>query len=258
MRRSFAACFPALAALLLAACATGVTFPSAKLFPEAAEPPTVRGLLFKPDGNGPFPAVVLLHTCGGVKPHVSSHWPDFLTGLGYAVLTVDSYGPRGAGRCTELPGHPRYQALDAYGALDHLAALPFADGDRVAVIGFSAGAIAINSELIGNQMGNGRPRDFRAAIALYGRCGWMEFAVDKVPLMEIVAEHDVNHAPSCIRAGESGKVEVHVLKDAYHAFDSLTSRGQTDSGGSIMIYNAGAVSEAEDHVKAFLARHLGR
>ncbi len=55
----------------------------------------VAGLLSRPAGEGRSPAVVLLHTCDGLQPHVILHWPRYLTGLGYVVLSVGSYTPRG-------------------------------------------------------------------------------------------------------------------------------------------------------------------
>ena len=60
---------------------TKVSFPTVhKLSGEEAR--SVKGLLFKPEGEGPFPAVVLLHTCGGMKYHVSRWWPEFFVKLG--------------------------------------------------------------------------------------------------------------------------------------------------------------------------------
>src|SRR3954471_8522384 len=55
--------------------------------------------VFKPAGAGPFPAVVVGHTCGGVnRPHVRERMREFLA-AGYAVLAVDSFGPRGVQSC---------------------------------------------------------------------------------------------------------------------------------------------------------------
>jgi dienelactone hydrolase len=52
-------------ALLLAGCAAHATS-----FPAAPTPKTAFHSLYRPDGPGPFPAVVLLHTCAGLRPHV--------------------------------------------------------------------------------------------------------------------------------------------------------------------------------------------
>lgn len=57
----------------------------------------LRGELLKPQGPGPFPAVVLMHGCGGWQPAVhyalEAH-AEFLSEHGFAVLDLDSFGPR--------------------------------------------------------------------------------------------------------------------------------------------------------------------
>src|SRR5258706_5037948 len=68
------------------------------IFPPA--PILVQGYVLKPAGDGPFPAVVVLHGCAGLgtlfDPHLRANaWPDMLVSWGYAVLIVDSYTPRG-------------------------------------------------------------------------------------------------------------------------------------------------------------------
>ena len=86
--------------VVLAACqTTSVSFPNARLDARDRDTETVSGLISKPDGKGPFPAVVLLHSCGGFTSHVTSDWPSYLTGLGYVVLSVDTFGSRGFARC---------------------------------------------------------------------------------------------------------------------------------------------------------------
>ena len=52
----------------------------------------VAGLLFRPAGADRSAAVVLLHTCDGMQPHVISSWPRYLTGLGY-VVRLRVHGP---------------------------------------------------------------------------------------------------------------------------------------------------------------------
>src|SRR5207247_789901 len=72
----------------LSGCATSVSFQSAD------QTTTVAGTLFKPDGSGPFPAVVLLHGCGGIRPHFVQ-WAGAIRDMGYVALLVDSFRPRG-------------------------------------------------------------------------------------------------------------------------------------------------------------------
>ena len=247
--------------LALASCvSTRASFPTKSLGNPYENPKTVSGLFSTPEGDGPFPAVVLLHTCGGLQRHVTKDWPDFLTGLGYAVLTVDSYGPRSVSRCTQLRANKVLQAEDAFGALDHLAKLPSIDATRVGIMGYSTGAIAINRHIVNAMNRASDGADFNAAIALYGTChGLNRYDADSVPLMEIAAEKDVRHAPACISAGKRHPgIEVHVLPDTYHGFDQHHGGGRYDSGGSYMQYSGSATKKARELTKAFLAKHLAK
>jgi len=245
---------------LLASCgSTNTSFPTGSLGNPYKHPKTVSGLLILPEGDGPFPAVVLLHTCGGLRPHVTQDWPDYLTDLGYAVLTVDSFGPRGVSSCTKLKFGKVFQAEDAFGALEYLVTLPSIDAARIGVMGFSTGAIAINRHIVTSVKKSSEGANFKAAIALYGTCwGISGYRADSVPLMEIAAENDVNHAPTCIAAGKTNPgIEVHVLPGANHAFDSHHRGGRYDSGGSYMQYSQSATDMARQLTKKFFAKHLG-
>ena len=85
----------------------------------------------------PYPAVVVLHGCGGFSSH-SAKIADQLGSWGYVALTVDSLGPRGiASHCGG--GWFLEQAFDAYAALRYLSQLEFVDPVRVAVLGQSMG-----------------------------------------------------------------------------------------------------------------------
>ena len=253
---------------VLAACATGVSFQNAKLGPDDQNPQRVSGLLFKPEGKGPFPAVVLLPSCGGLKSHVTTDWPNYLTGLGYVAMTVDSLGSRGFVSCGDMPWaerEPRDEFFrdvrrDAYGALYYLASLPDVDKNRIAVMGFSLGAIAINNNLIPALSRPSGGLDFKAAISLYGHCNNLYYySKDSIPLMEIVGEKDINHAPSCEQTGKFYPIliEVHVLPGAFHGFDDVEASGRYDIVGSYMQYSGSATRKARELTKAFLAKHLG-
>ncbi len=218
-----------------------------------------------PKGEGPFPAIVLLHGCRGhLSDNVARHWPDYLTGLGYAVFVVDSYGPRGTNFCNQnswlLNTGVVIQAEDALGALDYLATLPSVDANRVGVMGFSTGAVAINRYIVTFVRKTTEAANFKAAIAMYGTCWGISssYNADSVPLMVIAGEKDVYHAPACISAAEYlPDIEVHVLPDAYHAFDSRSASGRTDPGGHYMRYSKLATNKARQPTKEFFAKHLG-
>jgi dienelactone hydrolase len=103
--------------------------------------------LSKPAGDGPFPAVVLLHDCSGLGARSSGapwRWSSLLTAKGYVTIWPDSFSTRGHPRGVCVDGSPprilpRQRAADAYAALDHLRTLPYVDHDRIAVMGGSHG-----------------------------------------------------------------------------------------------------------------------
>ena len=57
--------------------------------------PPLQGLLRRPAGAGPFPAIVLLHSCNGNWQRLDERWGKQIAPWGYVTLTVDSFGPRG-------------------------------------------------------------------------------------------------------------------------------------------------------------------
>src|SRR5262245_32057076 len=62
---------------------------------------TLKAVLFRPAGPGPFPAVVGLHGCGGLVNRAGTlgaryrDWAERLVGAGFVVLYPDSFGSRG-------------------------------------------------------------------------------------------------------------------------------------------------------------------
>jgi len=58
-------------------------------------PDAIEGYLSKPDGSGPFPAVVYLHGCSGLSKNTRTRMTELLTGWGYVSLVVDSFATRG-------------------------------------------------------------------------------------------------------------------------------------------------------------------
>ena len=222
----------------------------------------VYGFMSKPSGKGPFPAVILLHGGGGLGPHHMIDWPDFLTGLGYAVLAIDSYGPRGmstrldAGFLESL----EWQSLDAIGALDSFAKLPEIDENLTAVMGFSRGGRAINNilipDLIWGEKKSSQGLEFKAAIAFYGACETL-YSISKAPfpVMQIIGDQDPI-AVGCLGVEKVENVELKILPGAYHAFDNERASGRHDFGGKYMEYSATAVGEARKLTKDFLGKHL--
>jgi dienelactone hydrolase len=236
-------------ALALAGCAQQASFQSRDDF--------VTGPLFKPDAPGPHPAVVLLHACGGMTPHVARDWPKYLVGLGYVVLAVDTIGSRGYPECGRMPDRFEGQARDAYGALDYLARQPFVDAQRIAAVGFSMGAITINELIMLRPPRPAGHPEFKAFASFYGRCAALNPALMRdAPLLQIIAEKD-NFASTCLLRSKTVRMESHLLPGAYHAFDqSQHTTVRPDRAGNPMLYDAAATERSQALLREFLARTL--
>lgn len=141
----------------------------------SAKGTSLQAELFRPKGDGPFPAVILLHGCGGWQPSVldglHAHAMRFLD-RGYVVLNLDSFGPRGTSGGTVCKSNARlmraleYRTQDAFDALRYMRALPYVEPDNIFLMGQSnGGSVAINAAKM-----TGR-RGFRAVAAYYPWCG---------------------------------------------------------------------------------------
>src|SRR6266571_1744005 len=102
----------------------------------------IQGDLAKPDGAGPFPAVIVLHGCAGMHDTTKQKLVDELVAWGYVILLVDSYATRRIDHACISGAFAMFfkRRPDAYGALVFLAGQTFVDPHRVAAVGFSAGA----------------------------------------------------------------------------------------------------------------------
>jgi dienelactone hydrolase len=151
--------------------------------PGAAEPIPIK--LLKPDGPGPFPAVVILHDCSGLGPRSSGapdRWAGELVKQGYAVAIPDSFTTRGFanGVCTDASPNraevnPARRVRDAYTALSYLRTLPDVDGSRVGVMGGSHGGSTTLASMVapesgGDPLAHDKAAGFAAAVALYPGC----------------------------------------------------------------------------------------
>jgi dienelactone hydrolase len=121
------------------ASAENVRFPSVAVGNSAAGP-EISGWVYKPSGPGPFPAIILAHTCGGVSPHTDV-WGKLLVSWGYLVLAPDSFGPRGVKAVCTTPTAvtPNMRIADIAGALDYLATRPDVVKGKIGIIGHSHG-----------------------------------------------------------------------------------------------------------------------
>jgi dienelactone hydrolase len=187
---------------------------------------TIRGELYLPPGNGPFPAVVLMPPCTGRLPiKVERADGERYNALGYALLTVDSFGPRGFEDGCSGVGSSVDLVMDAYGALLYLAELPVIDAERIAIVGYSKGADTALSAVGFDGVERLFDRQFRAAVAYYPFCQKQEATAVAVPTLILIGERDDwNFARDCRdmvarRRDFSAPMRLVVYPEAQHSFN---------------------------------------
>jgi dienelactone hydrolase len=251
------------AALALAACGgsvRNVKFDNSLSQKLGGEPVTLPGKLVKPAGDGPFPAVVIMHSCVGITPN-QDRWASSFKSWGYVSLQVDSFRPRGVSNdCGKPPKKVPFElrAQDAYDAKSYLATLPFVDPDKIAVVGWSHGAVS-TIEVVTLDFNYPQEKFFRAAVAFYPYC---KKGLDYVnaPLLILTGELDdwcptqkcVDNVPERTKTGH--EVILKVYPRAHHCFD-IKGLDKTLNGHRLK-YNPRAAANAEVQVKDFLAKYL--
>jgi dienelactone hydrolase len=229
----------------------------------AAEPdPLMLTAKFtKPGGEGPFPAVVMLHGCAGAFSKRDSQWAERLISWGYVVLQADSFRPRGIRSvCADRSSNSRFipkRVRDAYDAKTYLSGLAFVDGNRIAVMGWSHGGWTTLHVL--SEKGK---EPFRAAVAFYPWCDVPMTGLNS-PLLILTGDADdwtpSDRCVSRIPAEETNRdLILKVYPNAYHDFDQIHVDGYAKGATKPhrLLYNKEAMEDAVVQVKGFLEKHL--
>lgn len=196
---------------------------------------TLQARLFRPEGDGPFPAVVLMHGCGGLSPAVLGsmrRYGEQFRRHGFVALVLDSFGPRGnqdgwvCERYERLMKARIYRVSDALDALAYLRTLDYVDGDHVFQMGQSnGGSVAIRLAQL-------RKPAFRAVAAYYPWCGTFNRLGSKAeigtPLIVLAGALDDWTPPGDCQTIKSTGADYRVVvyPGAVHSFDLEISRQQ--------------------------------
>ncbi len=227
------------------------------------KPVTLDAELYRPDGAGPFPAVVLMHGCQGLSSAVRyglrGHAENFVH-HGYVALIVDSFGPRDIGMgwvCKTIDrtiAARRYRRVDALDALKYLQSLEIVDGDNIFQMGQSnGGSIAIRLAQLDV------PR-FRASAAYYPWCGTFNRLGSKArltsPLIVLAGAIDQWTPPGDCQTVESIEAEYRIIvyPGAVHSFDLEIARQEYQ--GHQVGHDREADTDSRKQMLAFFYRHL--
>jgi dienelactone hydrolase len=235
-----------LSLFLLFTCAMGICVAQSKpeevVFPSGKQ--ELHGFLWKPEGVGPFPAILWNHgseKLPGSKPHLAG----FYTAHSYVFFVPHR---RGQGRSpgdyiqdliAQAPPYERARRMvelqedevdDVIAGLTYLKSQPFVDPTRIAVSGCSYGGI--QTLLIGERdLGVQALVPFAPGAMSWEQNLWLRgrliHAVDlaKAPVFLIQAQNDYNLAPSQVLSKEANKKHKDFQSKIYPAFGSTHQDG---------------------------------
>jgi carboxymethylenebutenolidase len=191
---------------------------------------TVQGVLFTPEGKGPFPALVVIHEWWGLVPWVKEQ-ASKLADQGYVTLAVDLY--RGKSASDPEVAHELMRGLpedranrDLLAAVQFLKAQKNVKRDKIGSIGWC--------------MGGGYSLDLAIAdpalaadVINYGHLATDPARLQQIhaPILGLFGAQDKGIPPADVRKFEqelkaSGKkVEVVIYPDAGHAFENPNNKG---------------------------------
>jgi dienelactone hydrolase len=233
--------------------------------------------ILRPEGDGPFPIVIMLHGCGGRRDFLDKYAAAAL-GAGGAVVIVDSFAARGISRpaaiatiCTGLAFRGRERAGDLYAAAAWARAQPWADRERLIAAGWSHGGWTVLDALAlhkGREMAAATGLDdlpdeplagVRAAFIAYpyagiaslvGRRPWRR----DIDAVAIIAGRDYIVGAATPRAALArqralgARLEILEFAAATHAFE------ETDGQDPRIRYSAEHSARAEALLAALVAR----
>jgi carboxymethylenebutenolidase len=216
----------ALTMLLLAICAFAA---DSKTVSYKSGDETVQGLLYTPSGNGPFPAIIVIHEWWGLNDWVKEQ-ASKLSDQGYAALAIDLYRGKVAKTPDEaheiMRGVPEDRAKrDLHAAFGFLASQPNVKKDRIGAIGWCmGGGYALDVAL--------QEPTLAADVINYGHLATDPQALKKInaPILGLFGAQDRGITPADVRKfGEAldqmgKKIEIKIYDDAGHAFENPNNK----------------------------------
>ncbi len=231
--------------------------------------------IYKPEGAGPFPALVIMHRCIAMRSDPDLlQWAQRAVRAGYVAFMVDSVGGRGVDSiCYGPKGDITYErgAKDVLQAVEHLKGFDFVDRTRIAATGYSWGAMVSlmsTSKLIRTALGGDGPV---ATVPFYPACvdgmGIVRSDVDR-PALVLMGGSDTEANPAdCLKKFEPIKaagapLDWFVFPGQTHCWDcpSMSGFKKTDILGNVVHYNYNdaVTQDSAQRMFDFLSRSLSK
>ena len=188
----------------------------------------IDAYLFRPKTAPPYPTVLALHGCGGLKNTQGDFylsyqdWTNRFTDLGYLVVYPDSFGSRGLGSLCDMRERPinaRGRAGDVTVVANWLGEQSDVNTNRLYLIGWSNGG-----ETALQVVWREKPDhvDYKKAAIFYPGCkgfdkaGWFS----RVPLTLFHGQSD-DWTPiePCLELAQKNHFDLIAYPNAYHSFD---------------------------------------
>jgi carboxymethylenebutenolidase len=190
---------------------------------------TVQGVLYTPSGNGPYPAIIVIHEWWGLNDWVKEQ-ASKLAGEGYAALAIDLYRGKVAKTPDEaheiMRGVPEDRAKrDLHAAFAFLSSQPNVRKDRIGAIGWCmGGGYSLDVAL--------QEPTLAADVINYGHLATDPDALKRInaPILGIFGAQDRGIPVADVRKfGETldnmgKKIEIKIYDDAGHAFENPNNK----------------------------------
>src|SRR5579885_3646688 len=190
---------------------------------------TVKGILYAPEGRGPFPGILVIHEWWGLNDWVKDQ-ASKLADQGYAALAVDLYRGKVAATPDEahqiMRGVPEDRAKrDLHAAFEYLASQPNVKKNRIGAIGWCmGGGYALDVAL--------QEPTLAADVINYGHLATDPDSLKKInaPILGLFGAQDKGITPDDVHKFEQAikqlgkKIEIKIYDDAGHAFENPNNK----------------------------------
>ena len=223
----------------------------------------------KPKGEGPFPAVVLMHGCDGYvgAPKKSLNlWAKIFRKNGYATVIVDSFSGRnksGGVVCktlAELGAARYYRTWDAYAVHEYLDSLPYINENIFLVGQSNGGGVALTVSRASSQTIANTDRKFTAVAALYSWCKLILSEDAKFISPAIILSGELDEwtpASECKQAQKmhaSEDIKVIIYPGAHHSFDLQIPKQKYVN--KTVGFDANAFKDSQEQILLFFKKYL--